>query len=212
MRHILIYAFVLLSCSVLAQNDLIELPAPEKTGGMPLMDALDQRHSARDFSNASLSDQTMSNLLWAAFGINRPESGKRTAPSSHNVQDIEIYLTTKDGAYRYRPEKHALQTVSEKDLREFMGKQDFTKDAAVNLVYVSDFNKFEGDGGEQLKREIAGTHCGFIGQNVYLFCASEGLNTVFRAWIDAELIHEKLGLKPHQHVMFSQSVGYPGGE
>jgi SagB-type dehydrogenase family enzyme len=185
-----------------------QLPKPQKRGGGPLMELLDERHSSREFSNQSMSRQMLSNLLWAAFGINRPESGKRTAPSSQNVQDIQIYAATQEGTFLYLPEKHALRKVTGQDVRPAMGEQSFVRDAAVNLVYVSDFSRYSG-GNEQQKMVTAGTHCGFIGQNVYLFCTSEGLNTVFRGWIDKEKIADALNLEEDQQVMYSQSVGFP---
>lgn len=208
MKKLILFLLVaLLSVSAFTQN-IIQLPAPEKEGGKPLMEALNDRSSSRNFTGRELSQQTLSDLLWAAFGINREESGKRTAPTSHNVQDIDIYLSTKEGAFLYLPKKHALQQVVQEDVRAFMGKQDFTATAALNLVYVSDFSKYE-RGNETTKKRTASAHCGFIGQNVYLFCASQGLSTVFRAWIDPDVIHKKLGLQPHQHVIYSQTVGYP---
>lgn len=197
-----------LSVSALQAQQIKKLPEPEKTGGIPLMEALDKRHSSREFANKALSDKMMSNLLWAAFGINRPESGKRTAPSSHNVQDIQVYAVTAEGAWLYLPEKNALRRVNSKDVRADMGKQEFVKQAGVNLVYVSDFSKYSGED-EQLKQQAASAHCGFIGQNVYLFCASHGLNTVFRGWIDKDKIARALNLSENQHVIYSQSVGYP---
>jgi len=192
----------------LQAQQMKKLPEPQKTGGAPVMKVLSERHSSREFADTGLSDQMMSNLLWAAFGINRPESGKRTAPSSHNVQDIQLYAVTAEGAWRYLPEQHTLRQVNSKDVRAAMGKQEFVKDAGVNLVYVSDFSKYSGDD-QQLKQQAAAAHCGFIGQNVYLFCASEGLNTVFRGWIDKTQIAEALNLSEDQHVIYSQSVGLP---
>lgn len=197
-----------LSGSALQAQQNKKLPEPQKAGGAPLMKVLSERHSSREFADKALSDQMMSNLLWAAFGINRPESSKRTAPSSHNVQDIQVYAVTAEGAWRYLPEKNTLHQVNGQDVRAAMGKQEFVKDASVNLVYVSDFSKYSGDD-QQLKQQAAATHCGFIGQNVYLFCASEGLNTVFRGWIDKAQIAEALNLSEDQHVMYSQSVGFP---
>lgn len=199
-------ALLLLSSQLIAQN-VIELPAPDKTGGKPLMQALNERQSNRDFIDKDLTEQQLSNLLWAAYGINRPEDKKHTTPTSRNKQDIEIYLTTKDGAFLYIPETHSLKQINDQDLRKVTGKQAFVKDAAVNLIYVSDFDKL-GKGDDQTKMVTAATHCGFIGQNVYLYCASEGLITVFRAWIDKEEIREALQLKENQKVIYSQTVGY----
>jgi SagB-type dehydrogenase family enzyme len=209
-RSIIATLFLLIVSGILhiEAQEIKELPEPKKRGGMRLMKALNQRQSSREFVDKQMSDQMLSNLLWAAFGINRPESGKRTAPSSHNVQDIQIYLTTSEGAFLYLPEKNALKEIVSEDVRSKTGKQDFVANASVNLVYVSDFSEYS-EGSKQQHMVTAGTHCGFIGQNVYLFCASEDLNVVFRGWIDKKLIKKTLNLKEDQHVMYSQSVGFP---
>ena len=192
--------------NVFAQ-DIIKLPEPDKTGGKPLMQTLNERSSSRDFIDKDLTEQQLSDLLWAAYGINRPEEGKHTAPTSKNKQDIEIYVTAKKGVFLYIPKEHALKQISKEDLRKIAGKQGFVKDAAVNLIYVSDFDKL-GNGDDNTKLMTAATHCGFIGQNVYLYCASEGLISVFRAWISKNEIKDALELKENQHVIYSQSVGY----
>jgi len=207
-KLIILITVALLSSSLFSQQKVVELPAPEKEGGKPLMEALNERHSAREFANKKIPEQTLSNLLWAAYGINREEAGKHTTPTSRNVQDMQIYVTTQDGAFLYLPKQNALKRVVDEDIRAATGKQEFTANAAVNLIYVSDFSKYEG-GDETSKQITASAHSGFIGQNVYLFCASEGLNSVFRAWIDKELIHNKLQLGENQHVIYTQTVGYP---
>ena len=192
------------------EGAVIMLPEPDRDGGMPLMQTLNQRRSSRSFADRPLPMQTLSNLLWAAFGINREDSGKRTAPSSEMLLEIDIYVTTAEGSFLYLAEDHALRKLGDEDIRVFTGKQEFVKDAAVNLVYVSDFSRYppgRDPSKEALKHRISRTHCGFIGQNVYLFCASEGLNTVFRGWMDAEEIHDVLDLREDQHVMYTQSVG-----
>jgi len=203
-KALLIVLGVFLINSSIAQ-EIISLPAPVKNGGKPLMEVLNERSSSRDFIDQDLTEQQLSDLLWAANGINR-EDNKRTAPSSHNNQDIEIYLTTSKGLFVYKAEEHGLISLSESDMRKIAGKQDFVKKASVNLIYVSDFDKL-GKGSEESKLLTAATHCGFIGQNVYLYCTSEGLISVFRAWINKEKISEVLGLKSNQHVIYSQSVG-----
>jgi nitroreductase len=207
-KLLIIITIAFISNSVFSQKDVINLPSPEREGGKPLMEALDERHSAREFANKTMPEQTLSNLLWAAYGINREEAGKHTVPTSRNVQDIDVYITTQEGAFLYLPKKNALKKVVDSDIRASMGKQEFTSNAALNLVYVSDFSKYEG-GDETSKHITASAHCGFIGQNVYLYCASEGLNSVFRAWIDKDLIHKKLQLADDHHVIYTQTVGYP---
>jgi len=193
--------------NVSTAQTLIELPEPDKAGGMPLMQAINERHSSRNFVDKALTKQQLSELLWVAYGINRPASGKHTIPTSRNHQDIEMYLTTKDGVFKYLPEEHALSQISNEDKRKLAGMQNFVKDASVNLIYVSDFDKL-GNSSNEIKTMTAATHCGFIGQNVYLYCASEGLISVFRAMIDKEKAAGLLQLEGNKHVIYSQSVGY----
>lgn len=186
----------------------IKLPKPQTDGGKPLMQVLKDRQSSREFSTKDLPPQVLSDLLWAACGINRPESGKRTAPSANNVQNIDVYVAMAGGLYLYEPKEHALKAVLADDIRAAMGKQPFVKDVPVNLVYVADFSKFGGRSDEE-KNFYSGAHTGFISQNVYLFCASEGLATVVRGLVDREAMAKVMKLQPNQKVMLAQSVGYP---
>ena len=187
---------------------LINLPAPQTSGGMPLMQALKSRHTSRAFSPKPLPKQVLSNLLWAAFGINRPGEGKRTAPSAHNWQEVDIYVALPEGLYVYVPKGHKLKRVLAEDIRALTGTQTFVKDAPATLVYVADFAKM-GNGSEASKTFYSAANTGFIGQNVYLFCASEGLATGVRGLIDREKLGQKMGLRPEQHIVLAQSVGYP---
>ncbi|MFH0821900.1 MAG: SagB/ThcOx family dehydrogenase [Pseudomonadota bacterium] len=186
----------------------IALPQPGVDGGKPLMQALKERKSARDFSEAKLTPQVLSDLLWAAYGVNRPESGRRTAPSSYNKQEIDVYAATADGLFLYDPKAHGLVQVSTEDIRALTGRQTFVKTAPLNLIYVADLTKM-GDGEEADKLATSAANTGFIGQNVYLFCASEGLATVFRAGIDKEKLAAAMKLRPDQRITYSQTVGYP---
>jgi len=190
------------------ESEVIRLPAPQMTGGKPLLDCLKARQSARDFGAEKLSPQALSNLLWAADGINRPDSGKRTAPSAVNWQDIDVYAATADGLFLYLPKEHALQKVLAEDVRAATGSQDFVKTAPLNLVYVSDYSKLQ-RGTDEDKRFYSGTHTGFISQNVYLYCASEGLLTVVRGLVDREAAAKVMKLRPEQHITLAQTVGYP---
>jgi hypothetical protein len=190
------------------EAEVVKLPAPQMTGGKPLLDCLRLRQSARDFSPEKLSPQVLSNLLWAADGINRPESGKRTAPSAMNVQDIEIYAATADGLFLYMPKENALKKILAEDVRGITGKQDFVKVAPLDLVYVSDWAKMS-RGTDNDRLLYSGAHTGFVSQNVYLFCAAEGLNTVVRAMIDREAAVKVMKLRPEEHITLSQTVGYP---
>ncbi|MEJ2719437.1 MAG: SagB/ThcOx family dehydrogenase [Deltaproteobacteria bacterium] len=190
------------------QMKAVQLPRPQLELKGSLMHALKDRKSTRAFSDKNLSSQTLSNLLWAAFGINRPASGKRTAPSAHNRQEIDVYVTTAQGAYRYDPKRNALLPVVSGDIRALAGTQSYVKDAALNLVYVADLKKM-GGGDQASKMYLAAADTGFIGQNVYLYCATQGLATVFRAMIDRQKLAKALKLTPDQRITFAQTVGFP---
>lgn len=183
----------------------IQLPSPQMEGGKPLMQALKDRMTTRTFGEGKLPPQTLSNLLWAAFGINRPD-GRRTAPSAKNWQEFDVYVLTSDGSFLWDPKGNALNPISDKDNRAMAGTQAFVKEAAVNLVYVADYSKVSGGADKDL---WVGADAGFISQNVYLFCASEGLATVVRASIDKETLGKELKLRPDQKIILSQSVGWP---
>jgi SagB-type dehydrogenase family enzyme len=201
---------MLIACATLAvAQDMnpVSLPPPQTSGGRPLMQVLKDRHSTREFSNQKLSPQVLSNLLWAAFGVNRPD-GKRTAPSAMNWQEIDIYVATQDGLYLYDAKANALNPVLTQDVRGATGQQAFVKEAAVNLLYVADVAKTErASPEEQIMYTAADT--GFIAQNVYLFCASEGLAAVVRGSVDRAALAKLMKLRPNQKIILAQTVGYP---
>ena len=184
----------------------ILLPPPEKHGGLPLMEALAVRHSSRDFSPNPLPMQLLSNLLWAADGINRTDGG-RTAPSALNAQEIDVFLALPSGAYRYDAAVSELHLVAVSDLRRITGYQDFVDEAPLDLVYVADYTRMHRVPIGQ-RESYAAVAAGAITQNVYLFAASNGLATVIRAWIDRAAIADALGLTHDQQVLLSQTVGY----
>lgn len=184
----------------------LELPAPHRQGGQPLMEALEQRRSAREFSRAELPLPLLSNLLWAAWGMNRADGG-RTAPSALNAQEIELYVALPHGAYRYEAASHALQRVAAADLRRVTGYQDFVDEAPLDLVFVGDHGRMGMVPAAQ-RESYASVSAGAIAQNVYLFAAGNGLHTVIRAWIDRAAIADALGLTHDQQVLLSQTVGY----
>ncbi|HVP39155.1 MAG TPA: SagB/ThcOx family dehydrogenase [Candidatus Saccharimonadales bacterium] len=196
--------------AVAAAADLqpIQLPQPQITGGMPLMQALAARHSTREYAPTPLPPQTLSNLLWAAFGVNRAATGGRTAPSAINWQEFDVYVTLPEGAYLYDAKANTLKPVAEGDLRGATGVQPFVKEAALDLVFVADTTKMTRVRPEQRTFYI-GADAAFIAQNVYLFCASEGLACVVRASVDKEAAAKALKLKPTQVVSLAQTVGYP---
>jgi SagB-type dehydrogenase family enzyme len=169
------------------------------------MQALANRRSTRDFSERPLSRRTLSNLLWAAFGVNRPDGG-RTAPSAHGMQEISIYAALPDGLFLFDAQAHALRKISGRDVRAQAGKQAFAAQAPLDLIYVADLSRMRD---EEARDFYAAADTGFISQNVYLFCASEGLATVVYAWIDREALADAMGLLPHQRIVLAQSVGWP---
>jgi SagB-type dehydrogenase family enzyme len=185
----------------------IPLPKPNTTGGMPLMQALSARQSGREFSAEKLSPQALSNLLWAAYGVNRPD-GKRTAPSANNRQTIDVYVALAEGVYLYNAKEHRLDLVTAGDLRAATGQQPFVALAPLDLVYVADFAKMA-ETPDATRTLYSAAETGFIGQNVYLYCASEGFSTVIRAMVNREELAKALHLRPEQKIMLSQTVGYP---
>jgi SagB-type dehydrogenase family enzyme len=204
----LVLATVAFSLGSAAQDRKpVKLPPPQTDGGRPLMLVLKERKSTREFGPGTLSPQTLSNLLWAAFGINRPD-GRRTAPSAMNWQEVSIYVATPEGVYIYDAKGNALNPVLAGDFRAAMGTQSFVKDAAVNLAYVSDLSKTDNSASSEAEMYTA-ADVGFIAQNVYLYCASEGLATVVRAGIDKPALAKTLNLQPNQKIILAQSVGYP---
>jgi nitroreductase len=191
----------------MAEIGTIALPPPRANGGKPLTDALKLRRSIREYSDRPLPPQVLSDLLWSAFGINRP-SGDRTAPYWRHIMVIDVYAATRDGVWLYEPKTHNLLPHLATDIRAQTGAQDFVGTAPLNLVYVAHGERMQ-DVAPAERRLYASVDTGFIGQNVYLFCASEGLATVFRGAVPYEQLNRTLGLGPDQFVTFAQTVGYP---
>ena len=205
-----ILCMLLVSAAPAAAQDpgSIQLAPPQTEGGRPLMQVLKDRQSSRAFSGEALPPQVLSNMLWAAIGINRPDSGKRTAPSARNWQEIDVYVAMADGLYVYDPKGHALKGVLATDLRALTGRQAFAGEVPVNLVYVADFSRMRGaTDDDKILYSAAGA--GFISQNVYLYCASEGLATVVRGSIDRSTLAKAMNLRSDQRILLAQSVGYP---
>lgn len=195
--------------NVLAQD--ITLPAPDKTGGKPLMQALSERKTTRDFTEENLTPQQLSNLLWAACGINRPDK-RRTAPSALNYQEIDLYIALPAGLYLYQADTHTLKLIHNRDIRKYTGSQGFVSDAAMNIVYVADMGKLrkkEGDVIEDSDLLMSYANTAFIGQNVYLFCASENLGCVIRGSIPQDKLATEMGLRSNQRITLAQTVGVP---
>lgn len=184
----------------------IKLPEPTTSGGMPLMDALKNRKSTRDFATNDIPVKLLSDLLWAGFGINRPETSHRTAPSAMNSQEIDIYVAKSDGVFIYDAKTHSLLKISDSDLRRQLSNQPFAKDAPLLLIFVADYSRAKANA--QHRELYAYIDTGYISQNMYLFCASEGLGTVVHE-LDRNSVSKLLGLRPEQKPIIAQTVGYP---
>lgn len=198
-----------LFCAVgVAGQDLspVVLPPPQTEGGRPLMQALKLRATARAFAPDPLPEQTLSSLLWAAWGVNRPQEGKRTAPSARNWQEIDLLVVSAAGAYVYDAAGHALRPLVAGDHRALTGTQEFVKEAPVTLVMVADTARMQAGPDP---RPMAYADAAFISQNISLFCASEGLATGVRASIDRPALARALRLRDSQLVVLAQSVGFP---
>ena len=189
-------------------DESIYLPPPRLSSPATLAQALASRRSARAFGPEPLPLAVLSALLWSADGINRQDSGGRTAPSAHNWQETEVYAVLREGAYRYDAPAHRLCHVTADDLRGATGAQDFVAGAPLNLVYAADFTRMREASAEE-RTFLAGADAGCIAQNVYLFCAGVGLATVVRGLIDRASLALALGLGPTQRITLAQSVGYP---
>jgi nitroreductase len=199
-----------LAAGISAAADLppaLELPKPKLDAAVTLVSALKARKSAREFSPAPLSLQALSDLLWAADGVNR-DDGRRTAPSAKNWQEVDVYAVLHGGAYLYDAKAHALRGVASGDLRAATGVQDFVATAPLNLVYVADLARMSGasPGDRDL---YAAADAAFISENVYLWCAGTGLSTVVRGSVDRPALAKALGLRPDQKILLAQTVGLP---
>lgn len=199
-------ALAAMPTAALAQEARV-LPEPRKEAGKPLMQALQLRRSIREFSPRPLPTQLLSDLLWAAYGVNRA-SGDRTAPYWRHIMVIDVYAAMADGVWLYDPKAHALRPYLETDIRAQTGLQDFVATAPLNLVYVAHGERMKEISPEE-RRLYASVDAAFAGQNVYLFCASEGLASVFRGAVDYEKLNQAMRLDSGRFVTFAQTVGYP---
>jgi SagB-type dehydrogenase family enzyme len=190
------------------ETDDVALPAPAMPVRATLEATLRQRRSTRELRPDALPLATLSALLWAAFGINRSNSGGRTAPSAHNWQETTVYAVLPEGSYRYDAPSHRLCLVKAQDLRHLAGTQPFVASAPLNLVYVADFARMP-DVAAHEREFLAGVASGCIAQNVYLACAAFGLGTVLRGLVDRRALAQALGLPATQRITLAQSVGMP---
>lgn len=186
----------------------IILDSVDYSQGISVMEALKVRASATGFDTSAITPQQLSALIWAANGINRPESGKRTAASAVNAQDIDLYVATKLGIWKYDPKKHRLDTVIAGDYRTYIAdRQTWVLDAPVFVIMVSDISRFN-HGNDSTKLLRAAMDAGIVAQNISLYCAAVGLETRIRAVMNYEKLREVLGLKSTQYPMLNTPVGY----
>jgi SagB-type dehydrogenase family enzyme len=198
------------SIQVISQD--IVLPAPDRTGGKPLMQALNERQSTRTFTEVKISEQQLSELLWAAWGINRPADKKRTAPSARNMQEVDVYVSMQSGLYLYSAETHTLKQIHNRDIRSLCGTQDFVATAPLNLIYVADMGKLgKNEGDEITETDLLWSYAntGFIAQNVYLYCASANLGCVVRGMIPKGKLAPEMGLRTNQVIILGHTIGVP---
>jgi SagB-type dehydrogenase family enzyme len=211
MKRLLVLSIIISVLTDLNAQELksITLNQPDKTRGLTIMQAFEQRASASVFTSDKLKLQDLSDLLWAANGINRPDSRKRTAPSARNAQDIDIYVFTEEGAYIYNAAGNLLEPVIAGDHRlAVAGRQAEFAKAAVILLLVSDLSKFQGND-DAGKLSIASMDAGIVSQNISLFCAGAGLSTRPRATMDQAKLKEILKLKDSQRPLLNNPVSYP---
>ena len=199
---------MLMATSLMAQTSSIVLNQPDTNRGLTIMKAFAQRSSQSKFDTLDLKLQDLSDLLWAADGINRVESGKRTAPSAMNSQDVDVYVVMKKGAYLYDAKKHQLDLVTAGDYRlQVAGRQENFASAPVFCVLVSDISRFK-SGTDSLKLSWAALDAGIVSQNIGLFCAGTGFATHPRVTMDVPKLREALKLKASQYLMINNLVAY----
>ena len=188
----------------------ITLTKPTLSGGKTLMETIKDRKSCKQFTDRSIDPETLSTLLWAAFGINRPDSGKRTAPSARNIQEVDVYAILPDGAFIYDPVKHMLDQISSDDLRAISANQEEYQHTPLHLAYVADYSRQDIPVEKRERYErFSNAHAGFIGQNVYLYCASVGLGSCFAANFNDGGLKKALDLGADQIALYTQIIGYP---
>jgi len=208
--RIMLATFAAVGLAMAADTSLTSLPPAKKTGGKPLMEALAKRQTNRTFATKALPKQTLADLLWAANGVNRPDSGKRTAPSARDRREIDVYALTKDGAFLYMPDEHALKLVNPSDLRVSSGTQEFAHDAPVTLVLVVNRKRQNmGGSGNWWAERLGAIDAGIVSQNISLFAASAKLNSVVLGIFDAKALHASLKLEKESEVHLAQPVGFP---
>jgi len=198
----------------LIMEDIIKLPKPQKELEFPLMKALEKRRTIRKWKDTPVSEQEISNLLWAACGITKPKYGnvksKRTAPSACNSQEIRVYIIMKNGVFLYNEENHELIKIIAEDIRDNIGTQKMMKSAPIGLVYVADLSRMNSPilRNKEAQRFCAWVDTGYISQNVYLYCAASNLGTVVLSLVDRDKLHDLMKLKENEKIVLTQVVGH----
>ena len=206
--------FCFASSSIAAELSPIKLLPPDMKGGKSLMQSLQERKTSRAFSTKKLPIEMLSSLLWSACGINRPDSGKRTAPSASNRQEIDVYVAMEEGLYLYDVKAHVLEPVLQSDLRKnttvlLQPSRSSVADAPLQLIYVADYSKMAFYSNDEDKKFYSAADTGFIAQNVYLYCASSGLAAVVRGMVSKDALAKEMKLRAEQKITLVQAVGYP---
>lgn len=173
-----------------------QLPQPDKNGGMPLMEVLQQRRSGKFFVNKDIDDKTLSNILWAAYGTNDNE-GRRTIPTAMNQKELEIYVADKNGVWLYDADNNSLQQISAENILKAFSSQDYMENAPLVLIYTGD-----------KESNYVEMHAGSAYQNVGLYAASAGLNAVVRGYFDKEQVAKLIKLPENKKVIITQAIGW----
>lgn len=203
MKKLITIALGMFCAITLAAQETKPLPKPNKKVKMSLFEALDKRQSVREYSDRDISDNMLSQLLWAACGINRPDEQRITAPSAINAQDITVYVCRADGAWRYDAASHSLVKVSAKDLRTLVAdRQEFAATAPVSLVMASNVSKVRNHS------DLGAMDAGYVSENICLACTALGLATVPRATMNKEQLKKELQLGDSDVLMLNNPVGY----
>jgi SagB-type dehydrogenase family enzyme len=208
MKYISMVVAALFISSIAFSQDgnIIKLPEPQLEKGKPLMQVLNERKSTRSFSEAVIPMQELANLLWAANGYNRNGKKMRTAPSAMNRQEIDLYVSTRDGLFLYDAKEHALITIHNRDIRALTGTQRFVDKAPVNIILVADLSKIGDQGASGM--QTASIDAGYVSENIYLYCTSENLATVVRGSIDRPKLAAEMGIRESQFIVVAHTVGY----
>ena len=205
MKKLIVLALALMTMGTMQAQDVVSLPQPEVNKlSMPLGDVLQKRRFERKYNSQEISLQTLSTILWAACGVSDPKTGKITAPSAINMQDIKIYVCSKDGACLYNAKANTLTKVYDKDLREVLaGRQVFAKSAPITLLLVS-----TKDTDRSPNERYGAVDAGYVSQNIYLACTALGMKTVARAQMDADALRQALNLPATTLLELNHPIGY----